>query len=296
MRRLVLMALMLSAWNVHAEDIVHVKSGGALRGKIIELDKTRLRIRVPLAGGAGNSTRVIPMERVRMIDFDPVDGELKLLADGESAARGELSKLWNTERGYLGIPNSNAGEIGIQLAGICLATSDSDTHAEARRLYAIVEQGDWNEKRRAQAKRGRLKALVKLGEVEEVMAEAQRIAAEDDDPGLLLDARHVIALADFKRFSKLVADHPKWLEDEGVRERVEEDYNALIDRFLEPFLFYGTESIAAARGLWHAAKTYELIGQEPRALECLSDLEKLYPQMESKYPLAELRGKLSTEK
>ncbi len=296
MRSIRLMVLMLTIGNTSAEDIVHVKSGGALHGKILELNEVRLRIRVPLAGGAGSSTRTIPMKLVRMIDFDPVEGELALLAEGEKAPRKELSKLWDLERVYLGLPNSNAGEIGIQLAEIFLATADRDKHVKARTLYALIEQEDWNMKRRALAKRGRLKALVRLGAAEEVIAEAKRIAADDDDPGLLLDAKHVITLNDFERFSKLVGDNPRWIEDEGIREKVEEDYNTLIDRFLEPFLFYGTESVAAARGLWHAAKTYELIGKGARALECLNDLEKLYPHMGSEYPLAELRGELSTEK
>ena len=296
MRRIRLMVLILVLGNASAEDIVHVKSGGALHGKILELNEVRLRIRVPLAGGAGSSTRTMPMKLVRMIDFDPVEGELKLIDAGKKAPRNELSRLWERERVYLGLPNSNAGGIGIQLAGICLATSDRDNHVKARNLYEVIEQEDWNAKRRALAKRGRLKALVKLGAAEEVLAEAKRIASDDDDPGLLLDAKHVITLADFERFSKLIGDNPKWIEDEGVREKVEENYHTLVDRFLEPFLFYGTESVAAARGLWYAAKTYELIGQESRALECLSDLEKLYPHMGSEYPLAELRVKLSIEK
>ncbi|MCP4849500.1 MAG: hypothetical protein GY899_16300 [Verrucomicrobiaceae bacterium] len=296
MRRIKLMALMLILGNASAEDIVHVKNGRALGGQILELNETRLRIRVPLAGGAGSSTRTIPMEQVRMIDFDPVEGELELLAGGEDAPRNELSKLWEDERVYLGLPNSNAGDIGMQLAGIFLATIDRENHVKARNLYELIEQQDWNAKRKALAKRGRLQALVKLGAGEEVIAEAKIIAADDDDPELLLDAKHVITLADFERFSKLVGDNPKWMEDDGVREQIEENYHALIDRFLEPFLFYGTEAVAASRGLWHAAKTYELVGQETRALECLSDLEKLYSHMGGEYPLAELREKLSIEK
>jgi hypothetical protein len=81
MRSIRLMVLMLTIGNTSAEDIVHVKSGGALHGKILELNEVRLRIRVPLAGGAGSSTRTIPMKLVRMIDFDPVEGELALLAE-----------------------------------------------------------------------------------------------------------------------------------------------------------------------------------------------------------------------
>ncbi|MFP6874531.1 MAG: hypothetical protein VCA55_13605 [Verrucomicrobiales bacterium] len=296
MRSIRLIAVFLTIGNTWGQDIVHIQRGGALHGKILELNEIQLRIRIPLAGGAGSSTRTLAMEQVRMIDFGPIEGELQLLAAGEKAPREELADLWDRERGYLGLPNSNAGDIGIQLAGIFLAAGDRIDHVKARNLYAIIEKEDWHLKRRSLAKRGRLNALVKLGDAEEVIAEAKIIAAEDDDPGLLLDARHVITLAEFDRFSGLVANNPKWIDDDVIRGEVEERYNKLIDRFLEPFLFYGTESVAAARGLWHAAKTYELIGQESRAVECLTDIEKLYPQASSEYPLAAMLGKLSTEK
>ena len=296
MRSIGLIAVFLTIGNTWGQDIVHIQRGGALHGKILELNEVQLRIRIPLAGGAGSSTRTLPMEQVRMIDFGPIEGELQLLAAGEKAPREELADLWNRERGYLGLPNSNAGDIGIQLAGIFLAVGDRVDYVKARNLYAIIEKQDWDLKRRALAKRGRLNALIKLGTADEVIAEARIIAAEDDDPGLLLDARHVIALAEFDRFSKLLASNPKWIDDDTIRDEVEERYNKLIDHFLEPFLFYGTESVEAARGLWHAAKTYELIGQEERAVECLIDIKKLYPQVSGEYPLTAMLEKLSTEK
>lgn len=296
MRSLRWIAVFLTIGNVCGQDIVHIKQGGALRGKILELNKVQLRIRIPLAGGAGSSTRLLQMEQVRMIDFGPAKGELQLIAAGQKAPREQLANLWNSQRGYLGLPNSNAGGIGLQLAGIFLATSERIDHVKARNLYGIIEKQDWELKRRALAKRGRLNALIKLGIAEEVIAEARIIAAEDNDPGLLLDARHVIALAEFDGFSKLIADNPKWIDDDTIRGEIEDRYNKLIDHFLEPFLFYGTESVAAARGLWYAAKTYELIGQEERVVECLTDIKKLYPQVSSEYPLAAMIKKLSTQK
>ena len=292
----ILVTFALCGGNLTAKDIVHFKSGPALHGRILERDTLRLRIRVSLAGGAGSSIRVIPMERVRMIDFEPAQGEPELLAAGVNAPRGALVKLWESKRDQLGLPNSNAGEIGIQLAGIYMVGDSRNDHLKAGSLYAIIEKNDWDRKRKARAKRGRLQALVKIGEVERVMDEARRIAAEDDDPGLLLEARHVLALSDYEQFFRSVEDHPKWKEDETVRAEIEENYHALVDSFLEPFLFYGTETAAASRGLWYAAKTYHLAGKEKRALECLSDLEKLYPRMLDQYSVEELRKQLSTKK
>ena len=292
----ILVAFALCGGNLTAKDIVHFKSGPALHGKILERDTLRLRIRVSLAGGAGSSIRVIPMERVRMIDFEPAQGEPELLAAGVNAPRSALDELWESKRDQLGLPNSNAGEIGIQLAGIYMAGDSRNNHLKAGSLYSIIEKNDWDRKRKARAKRGRLQALVKIGEVERVMDEARRIAAEDDDPGLLLEARHVLALSDYEQFFRSVEDHPKWKEDETVRAEIEENYHALVDSFLEPFLFYGTETAAASRGLWYAAKTYHLAGKEKSALECLSDLEKLYPRMLDQYSVEELRKQLSTKK
>lgn len=294
--RKILLAFALCGGDLTAKDIVHFQSGPALHGKILERDTIRLKIRVSLAGGAGSSIRVIPMERVRMIDFEPEQGEPELLAAGVHAPRSALVELWESKRDQLGIPNSNAGEIGIQLAGIYMAGDSRNDHLNAGSLYAIIEKNDWDRKRKARAKRGRLEALVKIGEVERVMDEARRIALEDDDPGLLLEARHVLARSDYEHFFRLVEDHPKWKEDETVRAEIEESYHALVDSFLEPFLFYGTEMAAASRGLWYAAKTYHLAGEKKRALECLSDLEKLYPRMLDQYSVKELRRQLSTNK
>jgi hypothetical protein len=110
MLRKLTLAFVLCGGNLSAKDIVHFESGPALHGQILELDAVRLRIRVPLAGGAGNSTRVIPMGRVRMIDFDPAQDELKLLADGVNAPRNALEELWERKQVYLGLPIQMQGK------------------------------------------------------------------------------------------------------------------------------------------------------------------------------------------
>jgi hypothetical protein len=47
--------------------------------------------------------------------------------------------------------------------------------------------------------------------------------------------------------------------------------------YLYPCLFAGSESEAAARGLWGATGIYILAGESQKALECARDITFLYP-------------------
>ena len=279
----VLMALLLSLPAGAGEDVVHLLQGASLKGEIVEIDDEKLRLRVSLAGGAGSSVRTLQMARVKAIDFAALPGEAELLEAGDSASKEALTDLWASKRKHLGRPNSNAGEVGMLLGEVLMDSAETADHANARNLYSIIESGDWDEARRTAAKRGRLNALVRLGAAVDVLAEAQVIADEGDDPELLLDAKHELAMAEFRKLDRLVADNPKWAEDDRVGPKVEALYHDLLDRFLYPFLFYGTESEAAARGLWNAGETYRMIGQPARAKECYSDLMKLYPTAAQHY-------------
>ncbi len=271
------LALLGGSLAAQPEDVVQLVRGVALKGRIVEITDDKLRLRVSLAGGAGSTLRTISMEQVKGIDFAPMPGEVELIAAGEKASKGPLTTLWARKRPLLGQPSSNAGALGLQLGKVLLNSADPSDHANARDLYRIIETGDWDLGRRALAKRGRLHALVRVGAAAEVLAEARQIAEESDDPGLLLDAQHVLAMQRYQQLEELVEDNPKWFEDERLGPQVEALYHDLLDRFLYPFLFYGTESAAATRGLWQAAATYRLIGQPVRAEECYADLEKLYP-------------------
>ena len=279
----------------HAQDVVHLNPRGALKGQILEIDEVKLRLKVSLAGGAGSSIRVLPMERVKLIDFAPLPGEEALLAAGLDAPKEDLTGLWARERQHLARPNSNAGEIGLLLGEVLLATGDPTDAANARNLYTIVEGGDWDVKRCALAKRGRLKALVRLGAAAEVMAEAKKYAEEGDDPELLLDARHVLATADLEQLRELVSENPKWREDDLISPQIETLYHGLLDRFLQPFLFYGTEESAAARGLLAAAEGYSLVEQSERAAECEDDILTLYPETPQAGVVAAKRSNLKAK-
>lgn len=295
MLRLTLLTLLLSLGAAVAQDVVRQKRGGLLRGKIEKIDASTVQIMVELPKGVGKARRKIPMSNVEMIDFAPVAGERELLEAGKKAPKAELTSLWAGKRQHLTRPESNAGAVGLQLGEILLASADATDHGNARSLYAIIEAGDWNPERRALATRGRLQALVRLGLAEEVLVEAQKIAEQEDDPQLLLDARHVMAAADLEKLRALIDENPKWREDDRIRPGVEALYHALLDRFLEPFLFHGTELNAASRGLMHAADTYLLIEEFERARDSISDVRKLYAGVVANDEIEALEARIPLE-
>jgi hypothetical protein len=282
--------------SAEADDVIHLKPAGSVRGNITSIDETMIRVRVTIAG-AGSSVQSIPMARVKLIDFGPITGETELLSDGDAtAAKEELTELWAQKRPFLGYPRSNAGEVGLLLGRALLASNNPTDHGNARNLYTIIERGDWDTKRRAEAKRGRLEALVKTGAAGEVLAEAKTIAEEGGDPKLLLAAEYVLATSDLERLRELVAENPKWREDDHVRPELESLYHDLLDRFLKPLLFYGTEQEAATDGLLAAGEVYFLIGKPDRARECFEDIGLLYPKSDARFEAEAFLKRLSPDK
>ncbi len=259
-------------------DIVQLLPRGSVQGRVLGFEDGELKMRVIVGGGAGSADRDIPLGRVKWIDFAPLPGEAELLAAGGQAPRAALVELWSQRRPQLPYAASNAGEIGLVLGSLLLASDDPADHANARNLFTIVERDDWDEARRARAKRGRLEAMVKLGAAAEVLAEAAEIAESGDTPDLLLTAEYLLASADLAKLRTLVAENPKWREDEHIRPEVEALYHDLLDRFLKPFLFYGTEAEHATQGLLAAGEIYYLLERPEQARECFEDIRLLYPE------------------
>jgi hypothetical protein len=54
-------------------------------------------------------------------------------------------------------------------------------------------------------------------------------------------------------------------------------YNEALDLYLHPYLFLGSETEAASRGLWGAVQIYRFGGADTDAVESARDLALLYP-------------------
>jgi hypothetical protein len=268
------------ALTANATDVLHLTDGTALRGSIVRYYNDSVYIKIIRTGesGTGSTIRQVPDASINFIDFGDNPAEDQIIASKDAKA---LRELWLSKEKLLSRPNSSAGSVALALAESLLKMDASSTNKSAHDLYQQVADDDWNKKRQAKASRGRLHALIAMGNIDEVITEATRLANESEDPELLLDARHVLAVVDFQKLEKLIDDNPKWREDDEVLEEIRNLYNKTANQFLEAYLFYGSEKEEAARGLLHAAKTHRLAQNITEAESCEDDIRKLYPTTEA---------------
>lgn len=263
-------------------DVVFPQSGAPVAGRILYFDEedARLRMRVVLHGprGTGTALRDVPLDRVRAIDFAPVAGEVEALADLAGAPLESLRDLWHELRRHVARPRSNAGTVGLAYARLLLEDSPPHRVDDALAVFEVLAEEAWRPRTRAEARAGALRAKLRLGRHEEAEAEAERLADETDDPSLLIEARHVLGLAGLRRLEALVAEHPRWREDDEVRPQCLRLYHDTIDRFLFAPLFHGSRVDEAARGLWHARETCLLLDRTEEAAALAADLAALYPE------------------
>ena len=268
---------------LHAQeaDVVHLRDGTTMAGQIevITDDFVNVRTTVSIGGGrTASAKRQFKMNQVDYIDFAALPGEVEALQDPQSAGVKALVELWKQRRMHVHRPNSAAGQLGLLVAQEYLK-SDSDYDFKlALDLYATLENEAWKQETRNAAREGRLRALIALKRLDEAMAEARKLAAESEDSRMLIEAKFVLARADFENLKQLVKDNPKWPEDDIVRPEIEALYHSTVDQFLYAYLFHGTESESAARGLMSAASVYLLFEKFTLANACAEDVIALYPQ------------------
>ncbi len=274
-RFLALSTILTLSLPLFAEDILHLKQGPPVHGDILQIADDQVKIHV--RQGNAMAVRAIPDDAIDFIDFEVPEAEAKALASGDGPA---LREVWIGKQKLVGRKDSNAGEIALGYAEALLKVDTDPAMTSALELFTSVETEDWNPKRRATARLGRLRTLLAQGNAEAAMAEAKAMAEETEDPSLFLDARHVLATLDFQELEKQIDENPKWEEDDTVRESIRALYDGTVDRALEPYLFYGSEEEPAARGLFLAARAHRLAAREDDARSCAEDILTLYQKTE----------------
>ena len=289
--------------------VAHLKEGEPLEGELISLTTNQLRMRVVI--GVGSADRTIPYDEIDYILFHPEPGEEQLLAAPDyDRDADELVALYARKSRFLGFPRSNAGEVGLAYARLVLERmrehpeedqeDDGSDAAEtggrpslvvfqrALRFCQEVEQGDWDDARRSQARLVRLQLLLADGQRAEVIREARELVDSTRSLEIHLEGRLILADAAFDELQWLVEDNPRWFEDDIIRPRRDELFHDTLDAFLYPSLFHPTREEAAARGLLGAARVYEHAGELPLALACATDIIALYPDSEAALEAREL--------
>lgn len=259
-----------------AQDVVHLQDGRALHGRLERLASREIVLVETLPGGRGTARRNLLPDNIRFIDFSPLPGEAEALADPVKQER-RLLELWQEKSVHLGRPASNAGAIGLALQRECLRHDDSLLAERALRIGDLVAREDWDPRRRAEARRGCLRALLKLRRLDEAVAEAERLARSEDDPDLLLEAGLVLAQAEFERLREFETAHPRWRDDEAHAVERTRLYHRSLDLFLRLPLFHGSAEERAAEALWGAVQVHRFTGEAEAVRERTNDLLALYP-------------------
>ncbi len=279
-----------------AIDVVHLSDGTTMAGVIETITDEFVNVRTTVDMGGGriaSAKRQFAMAQVEYIDFAPLPGEERVLANPSDASDvpvAELEALWSKRRMHLHRPNSKAGLLGLALAEAYLRADGDFERGRALDVFAAIEQSAWREDTRNSAREGRLRALIALRRLDEALAEARKLAETSEDSRMLIEARFVLAQVDFEKLKSLVEENPKWQEDDIVRPDVEKLYHSTIDQFLFAYLFHGTEEAAAARGLMHAAMVYSLFEKTELARACAEDVVALYPTTEQAPQAEKLLG------
>lgn len=279
-----------------AEDVLYLKDGKVIRCEITALTDNVLTYRTSIDLGNGRTASAEPTispTAVDYIEFGPLPGEAAALADPVAAALDTIRQIWDEKSRHLHRARSNAGQLGLLYGDKLLGEPESFQWDFALSVFDRIIERDWSADHRLAARTGRLRALIQLGRLDTAIIEARQLAGESDDPRMLIEARHAIARADFEKLKQLETDHPKWEEDDTIRPERERLYHGVVDEFLWPYLFHGTEEALAARGLMAAAEAHRFAGKLSEATACLQDVLTLYPDTSSAEPARTLLKSLT---
>jgi hypothetical protein len=259
------------------QDVMFWRNSTIQRGKVKSYDARVIRFEVVIAPGQPPAIVTVPMSEIERIDFAPNPQEKALLAKaGDLSHSAALLEAWRQREPLLTLPASNAGAFGIGAANALLSSADTKQKNQALDIFCTVEARDWDEERRSAARRGRLRAMIALGDGEKAVAEARKIAQEAEDPGVAIEANLMLGEVAFAQLKKLQEDNPRWEEDVNVRPERQRLLHEAIDHLLYPALFHGSEEAPAAKGLWRAVQLCEMAGRITQGAELARDITELY--------------------
>ena len=296
MRLPFIVSLLTALTPVVAEDVLHLTDGRVFHGSIRNLASSQIQMEVKLPGVSGSAQRSFETHAVDFIDFAPLPGETEALADPSNPAmQDRLFEFWRQKSVRLAWPTNNAGQIGLAYADGLLDSRDPDLIDRAFRIYSLIEKDDWDAARRALAQRGRLRALIRLGRVDEAIREAQQVARESEDPALVIEAQHVLAAAAFEKLKRFDQQHPRWDQDSDLEAERDGLYQETLDGFLHTPLFHGSVETPSAAALWQVVQVHLYMKEPALALAHAQDILHLYPQMPEAQPAKKLLTTLAPD-
>jgi tetratricopeptide (TPR) repeat protein len=266
-----------------AADTVFLGSGVTRFGDVVGMDESSLKVRLRLAPRpdgreAPTATISVPRRDVVQVEFAEDTARDDLLRAPEAKALPQVEAFWKQWEPFLAFAKSPAGMAACAYGEVLVESGQRSKAQEALELFARVEKEAWDELSRMRARQGRLRAMVAVGNAAGAVKEAGELAKVTEDPAVLIQAKYILANAADAKLRELVAENPRWEEDIYVIPERHRLYNEALDEYLFPYLFFGSESGPAARGLAGAMGIYRFTGETGFAIECARDLIALYPE------------------
>jgi hypothetical protein len=275
--------ILLAATSIgHAQDVLEMKAGNRRVGKIISADEKFIRLQLDIPAQSGSALRAIPSisiprADVRSIEFasDPArEGAIRSAGPQDIPA---LEGYWEKFTPWLETPRSPSATIACALGSALLATKERRNAERALQLFKMVEEKAWQTSDRDSAREGRLRAMSATGRAEKAIEEAKTLAAETENPEILIEANHLMAQAAEKQLRAFLKENPRWDIDPNVIDERHQLHRRALELYLYPSLFFGTNNEKAARGLWGAVGIYRTSDETQLAIETSRDILTFYP-------------------
>ncbi|MDB6069354.1 MAG: hypothetical protein JWL81_525 [Verrucomicrobiales bacterium] len=260
------------------DDTLFLKNGRKAECRILDFMPDAIKISFRPAPDASPAERLIPLPDVDHVDLAPLPGETEALALAIRDGRADpLITFWVKRLPWLGRPRTNGGEIGLTYAELLSRVPTPDRLDRALKIYQQIETADWSPERRGRAQAGRLRLLLRQGDIATVRPQAEALLTQNGDPRVLIELHHVMAEAAAAALTQLEKDHPRWPDEDELVPQHAQLLNDAIDGYLFPHLFHGAEEDLAARGLWAAAQLSAAQKLPDQARGWAVDLTELYP-------------------
>jgi hypothetical protein len=273
-------AVCLAAPLAPAQDTIHFKDGKSETGSVVELTGGFVVLRPPAPNAP---LRRHPAAAIATVQFSERPEMERARASAGIERLDLLRRLWYLLRPSIDLPESPAGEWGLQFAAAILDSKVEDNVKLSFEVFQTIEERDWNRDRRHAARRGRFNAMLNLGRMEEAMAEARAVASDpaQEDPELLIIARMMLGDLAFRQLKELEEENPRWDLDDLVRPRRNALRDEALDHYFYAHLYHGDLPESAARGLAAAIRVIEHDQDRAGAAARSRDLVTLYPGTEA---------------
>ena len=283
MKSTLLILLAVTCIAAHAQDVLEMKTGSRRAGKIISFDEKFIRLELDLTAQGSSSARsvasiALPRGDVLSIDFASNSQRDAAIRSAAAQDIDALDGYWIEFKPWLEMPRSPSGSIACALGNALLATKERKNADRALELFTLVEEKAWQDSDRVRAREGRLRAMTATGKAAKAIEEAKALAAETEDPEILIEANYLLAQAAEKELKDFLKENPRWDIDTSVIDQRHRLYNRVLELYLYPSLFFGTNNEKAARGLWGAIGIYRTSGEERLAIETSRDIHTFYPK------------------